>query len=160
MRKIKEKSIRLSLKTSIITNAAGLVVGGGIVNPRKHLNDEIWVEIMEDPILKKDVDEEGCTGRLQIHVGSTRRAIKELGVILLALSQYESSDSTYSVNLELTNREGMPAVYLIFHVPEERAGKRPSFNQIHNISTASIDNLGRVRETTIPAIQKKGKKQN
>ncbi len=155
--KIRTKKVPLSLKSSTIYNSAGKFVGGGILNSTRHVDSEIWVEVMDDPVLDRATDEEGVTGRLQIHLGGTRRALKELGTFLLSLAYYSPPKPGYSASFEFTKPDGEPVVHLIVHLPVRNPGERPTFLQIHTGATAIVRKDGKIYETTLPALPKRGK---
>jgi hypothetical protein len=144
------KRISKTLKFSEIYNSAGTYVGGGISNSKGHVNDEIWVEIMEDPVLDPQTENLINTGRLQIHIGSTRRALNELGTFLLALANYSPPRGGYTSHIEWSNRDGEPQLHVILHLPIDESEERPKFDQSINVATGVISYDGeQVMDTTI-----------
>jgi hypothetical protein len=87
MEKRSLRQITLKLKSDVRYNRAGGFAGGGILNTSRHVEAEMWVEIMDDPVWDRDREQWGVTGRPQIHVGSTRRALRELGTFFARLSR-------------------------------------------------------------------------
>ena len=134
-----EKKYKLKISKTLwfseIYNSEGFI-GGGILNPTKNIKDEIWVEIMDDPVYDRASDSWGPTGRIQMHVGSTRRSLEELGTFLLALARYSPPKPGYSASFELKDHIGEPAVHLVFHLPIDEEEERPVFSKIHNVATA------------------------
>ncbi len=117
----------------------------------------MWVEIMQDPVMDRNTEQWSTTGRLQIHLGSTRRALKELGTFLLALSYYRPPELGYSAHFELSDQQDKAALHLVVHLPVEEPGDKPNFAKVHNFATAIISKDGKVCDTILPALDTKVK---
>ncbi len=150
-RKKYKKKIACTLKFSEIYNDKGKFVGGGMRNPTSHIDNEMWVEIMDDPVLSRETDQWGVTGRQQMHIAGTRKAYEELGILFLAMANYDPPEPGYSVSIELSDRENQPAVHFVVHLPVEDINTRPKYAKIHNIATGIIDEDGNITDTTLLA---------
>ena len=140
-----------TLKFSEIYNDSGKFSGGGILNSTNAIEDEMWIEIMDDLVLDPKDDRWKSTGRLQIHLGSTKRALEQLGTFLLALSRYQPPQSGYTASFELKDKDENPILHLVFHLPNDQPNKREKFARIHNIASAQISNDGtQIIDTTLP----------
>lgn len=146
----KQKIVR-TLKFVEVLNSKGEFMGGGIRNSSKHIEEEVWVEIMPDNGATV-LPEEFTTGRIQIHMGGTRRAFEELGVFFLALSRYRPSKDGYSMSFDLVGQEGSPVALLTLYLPMEEGEEKKRFYQIHTVASAWISKDGRdvVEKTTKP----------
>jgi hypothetical protein len=148
-----ERKVKLtrSFRLTEVYDAHGGFIGGGVLTRHEHMRDELWVQVTEDPVLDRASGTEGSTGRLQIHLGSSRRALEELGVMLLAIAHYEPPESGYRASVELSDREGNPAVHLIVHLPiDEEIDQRPEYAVIHNAFSGRLYDDGTVEDRTLP----------
>jgi len=137
-----KKKISRTLKYSEIYNSKEKYAGGGITNPTPHLPSEMWVEIMDDPFL----DENGhweVTGRPQIHIGGTRAAFEEMGLLFLALAHYFPPEPGYSTSLELDDETGKSAIHFVVHLPSNSSEKE-RFSKVQNIASGILDENGDV----------------
>lgn len=149
--KMKQK-VELTLKSSIIRDKDGEFRGGGILNSTAHVADEMWVEFMDDPVMDRDTDRWGVTGRHQVHLGTTRRALEEFAVFLLSLAHYRPPEPGYTAHFELTDPEHKPSLHLVVHLPVEEPNYRPRFAKVHNVGTATISDEEGTVDTTLPAL--------
>lgn len=148
-----ERKVKLtrSFRLTEVYDTHGGFIGGGVLTRREHMKDELWVQVTEDPVLDPASGTEGSTGRLQIHLGSSRRALEELGVMLLAIAHYEPPESGYSASVDLPDREGNPAVHLIVHLPiNDEADQRREFAVIHNVFSGRLYDDGTLEDQTLP----------
>jgi len=152
MRKKKKKKITLALKSDIVFNKAGEFVGGGILNTIEHIDEGMWVEIMDDPVLDDETNQWGVTGRLQIHLGSTRQALEELGTFLVSLAHYHPPQPGYSAHFEFTDSQDEPTLHLVVHLPVDSLDDKSSFEKVHNVASAIVSVDGEVQVTTLPVI--------
>jgi hypothetical protein len=152
-KEICDEELKVTLTSSVIFDEVGQFIGGGILNTREHIGDEMWVQVMEDPVLDREIEEWGVTGRMQIHIGSTRRALEEFATFLLSLSHYQPPEPGYSAHFELADRRGRPALHLIVHLPVNELEDASSFTEAHTVATAKISKNGDVHDTTPEALQ-------
>lgn len=136
--------VSMTLKWSVSYTNQGKYAGGGILNDTSHIENETWVEIMDDP------SDAGTTGRLQLHIGSTRCSFEELGVFLLALARYRPPEPGYSCSFDLTDQQGKPVLHLVVHLPEESADYRPKFVQIHVGGHGVVGENGAIEDRSLP----------
>lgn len=151
MRKKSKEKVTLTLKSSAIYNDAGIFVGGGILNTVEHVDTGIWGEIMEDPVWDQETNQWGVTGRLQIHLGSTRQALEELGTFLISLAHYRPPQPGYSAHFELKDYKGVPLLHLIIHLPVDSVEDKVSFEKVHNVASAIVRSDNTIQLTTLPA---------
>lgn len=136
--------ITRTLRWRLAYSDKGQFAGGGIGNRTPHVENELWVQVMDDP------SDEGPTGRLQLHLGSTRQALEELGVFLLALARYRPPEPGYRRSFDLTDRTGQPALNFIIHLPEDDATYRPEYSQIHVSARGVVGESGQVQDRGLP----------
>ncbi len=148
MRKETKKRVSKTLKFSEITNEKGIYVGGGILNTIKHIPTDLWVELMDDPLLNSESEEEVITDRIQLHLGGTRRGFEELGVFLLALAKFHPPDDNYSLSFDLRNVNNEPAIHLIVHLPVNSESEKKQFSKVHSVAKARISLDGNQVEDT------------
>ena len=145
-----KKRVSRILKFVDILNDNGEYTGGGIQNKTDAVEEDFWVEIMDDPVLDPESSEWKPTGRLQIHIGSTKKALEELGTFLLALARYKTEKTSYTADFELKDQDGKPSIHLVLHEPVEKKHTHQKFAKIHNIATAYISKDGtQVEEVTL-----------
>ncbi len=155
MRKDIKKRISKTLKFSEITSNTGKFLGGGILNNIKDIPSEVWVGILDDPILDRERDEEINTGRIQLHLGGTRQGMEELGVFLLALAHYYPPEPGYSLSFELNDIQDKPIIHLVIHLPVNDSTEKSPFSKIHNVATAKFSIDGKqIEDKTSPFREK------
>ena len=138
MKNITKRKVTRTLKFSEIINSQGEFIGGGILNKISHVEKEMWVEVMTDTVLDDNSDEWLETGRLQIHLGSSRRALEELGVFLLALAHYRPPKPSYSLSFDLNDHKEQPSIHLVIHLPQEENTEKVNFSKIHTVAKGHI----------------------
>jgi hypothetical protein len=148
---VKETKKRLTRTLTFVDvyDDKGKHTGGGTRMPRRHMKDELWVQLTNDPVMDR-TGLEGETGRLQIHLGSTRRALEEFALMLLAIAHYTPPEPGYSASLELQDQNGNPAAHLVVHLPDEEPDRRPDFSAIHNVFSGTIYEDGTLEDRTLP----------
>jgi hypothetical protein len=122
-------------------NKAGKCVGGGLDKNPLIIENEVWAEIKKDQILtdeNKIVD----TGVNQIHISGTRRGIRELGKLFIALSYYHPPRDDYVYHLDIADLSDNPIIHLIAHLPVSSKDKKKPFTQIFNLIKAIISTDG------------------
>jgi hypothetical protein len=150
------KKIHRTLKFSEVYTETGEYAGGGIDNSVSHIEDDMRVEITDDPIWDNDSGEFFSSGRPQIHIGGTRRAFEELGVFLLALAHYRPREPGYSMSFNLENAEGDPALHLVIHLPQDDEIPRAKFPIIHTFGRAYFNEDGQLVEDKTPKPKSRG----
>lgn len=144
-----KKKISRTLKYSEAFDNKGRYIGGGIQNSTPHIESEMWVEVMDDPVVDRETGDLVVTGRSQIHLAGTRKAFEELGVLLLALANYTPPEPGYSLSVELNDRENRPSIHLVVHLPIDDLNSKPVFPKIHNVATGYVDRKGTIIDSTL-----------
>lgn len=133
-----KKKVTRTLKFIEVFTNKGKYAGGGIGNSLRHTEDEIWVEIVDDPVPDNSGKGLVTSGRPQIHIGGTRQAFEELGVFFLALAHYQPERPGYSHSFHLGNTKGDPTLHLVVHLPQEDEAKRKQFSVVHTVARTYI----------------------
>lgn len=77
--------------------------------------DELAVDVFEDEIFDEESDDFVKTGKLQVSLSGSNRALEELGKFLIALSRYKTKDPSYHQHFDnINNSEGEEIINLIF----------------------------------------------
>jgi hypothetical protein len=150
-RKDYRKKITRTITFTEYWSDSGEYVGGGISKSVQNINLETWVQLFDDLVMDDQSTKIGSTGRQQIHIGGTRRAFKELGTILLALSLFEPPKPGYNIHLDLLNENGEPTIHLVLQLPIREIKEKQKFEKTINIGTAIIGEDGKTKGvTTLP----------
>jgi hypothetical protein len=97
----------------------GRVLRSGIQVPTESVKNELQVDVSNDPIFDWDADKFVDSGKYQINLRGTRRALNDLGTLLIALAHYEE-DPSYDIHIDdIKDSTGQAAVHLIVHVPSD-----------------------------------------
>ncbi len=136
------KKVTRTLKFQEGFNEKGEYAGGGIRNSTSHVENEMWVEIVDDPVWDDNTQNYFNSGYPQIHIGGTRQSFEEFGVFLLALAHYQPQKPGYSSSFILEDAEGEQALHLVVHLPQEESTPRKKFPVIHTFARALFSNDG------------------
>ncbi len=145
-----KKEIKLTLRYSEVYNKKGEFIGGGMKNRRPYVEAEMWVEIVDGPVLEQGADAVGSARKPQIHLFGTRKAFKELGVFFLGLANYVTPDSGYRTHVELSNSEGQLGIHFIVHLPIEDIHKKPVLLKVHTGGVGILGKDGKIIDITPP----------
>jgi hypothetical protein len=134
-----KKKFSRTIKLKKLVDEDGNFLGGGIVNDTSHIEKELWVEFHEDPTSSDGKEGEFPSGMYQIHIGSSKIALQELGVFLIGMSMFDLNDKDFSLSFDISNREAEPTVHLVIHSPVEGNCARPAFSTIHTTAKGFIE---------------------
>jgi hypothetical protein len=123
-----KRKITKIIKFCNIFDDNGKFLGGGILNNTSHIEKELWVDVQNEPT---DIDNTQPFGKYQIHIGSSKNALYELGVFLIGMSMFEPVDEEFSLSFDITDREAEPVLHLVVHTPIQNVSTRKKFSTIH-----------------------------
>jgi hypothetical protein len=134
-----KKRVTKVIKFSKFSGDNGEFLGGGVLTNTSHIENEMWVEVFgcsQEPVNASEINPE--SGSMQIHIGSSSEALKELGYFLIRMSMFDSNNEDFSLEFDLENRESTPELQLIIHVPTSNTSSRPKFPIIHTVGKRII----------------------
>jgi hypothetical protein len=116
--RIKRKQLSLDIQYLLAErDTAGKIISSGVLVPTSHIENELQIDISNDPIFDEDTDEFVDSEKYQVNLRGTQKAFQELGTLLIALAHYEE-DPDYHIHIDnIEDSEGQVAVHLIIHVP-------------------------------------------
>lgn len=110
----REVTIKLKYFSGIDDPQKG-IYEGGVCEP-EHL-DELIIDIENEEIFDMDSDSFIQSGNKNLHISGSRRALKEFGTYLIALSNYKTNDPDYHDHFDaVSNSNGKDLVNMIVHL--------------------------------------------
>lgn len=89
---------------------------GGIVEPEI---DNLVIDVIDGERYDLEKDEFIKNGKQEIHIFGSKKAIRELGEYLIALTEYETSDPSYHDHFDdILNSHGEKKVDVIIYKPK------------------------------------------
>jgi hypothetical protein len=116
MRRVR-KSLRVDVEYTVgRQDPSGGVFEGGVLDPE--FIGELVIDVGQDPIHDDLADAFVPSGKAQVHLRGSRRALAGLATYLLALCELETSDPDHHEHFDdVRNSNGVPSVHLIVHAP-------------------------------------------
>jgi hypothetical protein len=98
-------------------DAEGKVISSGILVPTQHIENELQIDISNDPLFDEDAGGFVDSEKYQVNLRGTQKAFQDLGTLLITLAHYEE-DPDYHIHIDnIEDSEGQVAVHLVIHVP-------------------------------------------